>query len=103
MLRKMLSYFVLPLLLLLSNSSENSVAGSKQTSPQGQTGTLQKVIVADGSITMDLDLNQLNGINSVAGRSATLRFTAPASSFFPILVFNDLLRGPEPGLIELVP
>jgi hypothetical protein len=103
MLRKMLSYVMLPLLLLLSNSSENSVAGSKQTSPQGQTGTLQKMIVVDGSVTMDLDLNRLNGITSVAGRPATLHFAAAANSFFPILVSNDLLRGPEPGSIALVP
>ncbi len=103
MLRKMLSYFVLPLVLLFINSSGNSVAGSKQKSPESQTGTLQKMIVADGSVTMDLDLNRLNGISSVAARPATLHFAAAANSFFPILVFNVLLRGPEPGSIALVP
>jgi len=43
---------------------ENSVAGSKQKSPDSQTGatgTLQKMIVENGSVTMDLDLNRLNG------------------------------------------
>ena len=65
MLRKMLSYFMLPLVLLFINSSGNSVAGSKQKSPESQTGTLQKMIVADGSVTMDLDLNRLNGIKDL--------------------------------------
>ena len=61
MLKSKLIPFTLPLLLLFSNSSENSVAGSKRTSPESQTGTLEKMIVADGSVTMDIDLNGLNG------------------------------------------
>ena len=53
---------------------------------------------------MDLDLNRLNGtISSVPARPVTLRFAAAANSFFTILVFNDLLRGPEPGSMALVP
>ena len=48
MLKSKLILFTLPLLLLLSNSSENSVAGSKQKGPEGQTGTLQKMIVENG-------------------------------------------------------
>ncbi len=48
-------------------------------------------------------LNRLNGISSVPGRPTTLHFAAAANSFFPILVFNDLLRGPEPGSMALIP
>jgi hypothetical protein len=33
----------------------------------------------------------------------TLQFSVAANSFFPILVFNDLLRGAEPGSMALVP
>src|SRR4029077_14068322 len=51
---------------------------------------------------MDLDLNRLNGINSVGGRPTTLHFATAANSFFPILVFNDQFRGPEPGSMALV-
>ena len=61
MLRKMLSYFTLPLLLLLSNSSGNSAPQAPEKSPEGQTGTLEKMIVASGNVAMDLDLNRLNG------------------------------------------
>src|SRR6266542_678106 len=59
------------------------------------TGTLQKRIVESGNVTMDLDLNGLNpeGFRgSQVARPITLQFTVAANSFFPILVFNDLLR-----------
>ena len=52
---------------------------------------------------MDLDVNRLNGIGSVPGRPTTLQFAVAANSFFPILVFNELLRGPEPGSMALIP
>src|SRR6266480_2291571 len=68
-----------------------------------QTGTLQKMIVENGSVTMDLDLNGLNGSNSLVARPITLQFVAGANSFFPILVFNDLLRGLVPGSMALIP
>src|SRR6266550_489531 len=95
MLKSKLTLFALPLLLLFGNSSENSVAGSKQNSPESQTGTLQKMIVADGSVAMDVDLNRLNGVSSATGKLETLRFTVAPNSFFTILVFNNVLRGPE--------
>src|SRR6266446_972751 len=106
MLKSKLIRFALPLLLLFCNSSENSVAGSKQKSPDqqsGGTGTLQKMIVENGSVTMDLDLNRLNGVSSAVGKLETMRFVVAANSFFPILVFNNLLRGPQPGSMALIP
>ena len=39
------------------------------------------MIVESGSVTMQLDLNRLNGISSVAERSTTLDFVAAANSF----------------------
>ena len=33
----------------------------------------------------------------------TLQFAVAANSFFPVLVFNELLRGPEPGSMALIP
>ena len=59
------------------------------------------MIVESGSVTMRLDLNRLNEISSIE-RPATLHFATAANSFFSILVFNDQLRGPEPGSIALV-
>ena len=133
-----LNGFVLLFLLFLGNSSGNYASGSataaapkaqfKQTAPasqparrgldQGGTGTLQRMIVENGSVTMELDVDQLNGISSSIQAGAAradssdlqparlplqLHFAAAANSFFSILVFNDLLRGPEPGSIALVP
>lgn len=75
----------------------------KQRSSETLSGTLQKMIVEDGSVTMNVDLNGLNGSNDLTTRFVALQFAAGTNSFFPILVFNDRLRGPEPGSIALVP
>ena len=104
MSKNLITYLMLPLLLLFCNSSQNSVAGSKQEGPDGQTGTLQKMIVAEGSVTMDVDLNRLNGISSATGKPATLHFAVASNSFFPVLVFNDVLRGAQQGgALALIP
>src|SRR5207244_1905226 len=77
-------------------------AGSAVATALG-TGTLQKMIVESGSVTIDLDLNGFNGNSSIVARPVTLQFAVGANSFFPILVFNDLLRGPEQGSMALIP
>src|SRR6266581_2914370 len=102
-----LTGFMLLLLLLFASpdaNSNNSVA-RKQTIPEsrGQSGTLQKMIVESGTVTMDLDLDRLNADGSLAAKVVQLRFDVAANSFFSILVFNDLLRGPEQGSMELIP
>ena len=105
MSRKILSYFTLPLLLLLSNSSGNSAPQSPGKSPEGPTGTLEKMIVTSGNVAMDLDLNRLNGTASVAKESspATLRFALASDSFFTVVVADDLFRTSLPGSIGLIP
>jgi hypothetical protein len=102
-----LTGLVLPLFLLFASPEAGSpkVLGATKKSPssQGQTGTLQKMIVENGTVTMDLDLDRLSGDGSLAARVEQLRFAVAANSFFTILVFNDLLRGPEQGSVALVP
>ena len=100
-----MSYFALPLLLLLSNSSGNSAPQLPEKNPDAQTGTLEKMIVAQGSVAMDLDLHRLNGTASGAKETKpeTLRFQVGPNSFFTILVFNDAFRGPEAGSMGLIP
>src|SRR6266404_6808341 len=110
-----LTAFMLPLLLFFSSRDEGSpnASSAPNTSPSspGQSGTLQKMIVASGSATMDLDLDKINGISSTTGRLETapspklseLHFAVAPNSFFPILVFNNMLRGPKPGSMGLVP
>jgi hypothetical protein len=100
-MRKILSYFALPMLLLLSNSSGDS-AQSLGKNPEGQTGTLEKLIVASGNVAMDLDLDRLNGIRSEAGKRESVRFDVAPNSFFTIYVFNNVWRGAEPGSMGLI-
>jgi len=97
-LKVTLTLFVLPIVLLFA--SPNS-ATKKNQDGGGPTGTLQKMIVENGSVAMQLDLNGLNGSNSLVARPVGLHFVAAANSFFPILVFNGVLRGLEPGSIAL--
>src|SRR5205085_472260 len=106
-----LTGFILPLLLLFAVSEASSpkafaaasAGAARRSLDEGGTGTFQKMLIENGSITMDLDLNGLNGSSSLVARPITLHFASAANSFFTILVFNDLLRGPEPGSIALAP
>jgi hypothetical protein len=103
MSKRLFTYLMLPLILFFCNSSQNSVAGSKQKSSESQSGTLEKMIVADGSVAMDIDLNRLNSISPATQKLETLRFVVKPNSFFTILVFNDLLRAAESGSMALIP
>src|ERR1044071_4933139 len=120
MLKKALITLTLPLLFILvitvatplwgvsAQPSSQTTAHSPEragsamaTAPE--SGTFQKMIVENGSVTVDLDLNAFNGSGSLVARPITLQFLIGANSFFPILVFNDLLRGPQPGSMSLIP
>ncbi len=103
MLRKIFSYFTLPLLLLLSNSSGNS-APQSQAGPEEQAGILEKMIVGTGNVVVSLDLDRLNGgtASNKEANPQALRFDVGANSFFTILVLNNALRGPEVGSMGLI-
>ena len=94
-----------PLVLLFgSPHADSRNPGAKDNNDgHAQNGTFQKMIVENASVTMQLDLNGLNGSNSLVVRPVTLQFSVAANSFFPILVFNDLLRAVEPGSMALIP
>ncbi len=96
-----LTSFALLSVLIFANASENAASQPKQNAAEALTGTLQKMIVEDASITMQLDLNGLNGSSSLLARPVTLHFAAAPNSFFSVLVFNDLLRGIQPGSMAL--
>ena len=96
-----LTGFALLSVLFFANASGNNASQSKQNASEALTGTLQKMIVENASVTIQLDLNGLNGSNSLVARPVTLHFAATPNSFFPVLVFNDLLRGLQPGSMAL--
>jgi hypothetical protein len=66
---------------------------------ENNTGTLEKMIVANGNIVMDLNLGSRRSTKS----PNPLRFDAEPDSFFTVLVFNNELRGPEPSSMNLLP
>jgi len=104
-MKKILGYFALPLLLLLSNSSGNSASQSPGKSPNGETGTRERLIVAKGTVTMKVDSNRLKGGDAAAADESkldTFRFEVSPNSFFTIRRFNDELRGADPGSMELL-
>jgi len=87
--------------LFFASTLKHEASQPKQTGSEAPTGTLQKMIVENASVTIQLDLNGLNGSSSLVARPVTLHFAAAANSFFPVLVFNDSLRGLQPGSIAL--
>src|SRR3954470_5454918 len=99
MLKTLVLRILVPLLLLFSNSSGDLIAQSPAKNADGPTGTLERMIVANGSVAMALDLKRLNGAAPDAAKPGleTLNFGVSPNSFFTLLVLNDLLRGPEPG------
>src|SRR5205823_14857667 len=81
---------------LKQNTSESQPAGrpvlrsSSATEggslDQGGTGTLQKMIEKSGNVTMDIDLNGLNGSCSLGPRSVTLQIAVAVDSIFPLFI-----------------
>src|SRR5213082_292827 len=123
MLKRTLISFTLPIVLLLGNEQGNHAAASamataakaqlRQNTPESQparrsldeggTGTLEKMIVASGSVDMDLDLSRLSSVAAGRSPAETLHFAVTPNSFFTVLVFNDLLRAAEAGSMTLIP
>src|SRR5215469_7767388 len=99
----LLTGFALLSVLFFAAASGNNMGQPKQHASEAPTGTLQKMIVENASITIQLDLNGLNGSDSLVARPVTLHFAAAPNSFFPVLVFNDLLRGLQSGSMALIP
>jgi hypothetical protein len=96
---------LLTLFLLFSNGSGHLLTELIQKAPEANTGTLEKMIAASGSVAMDLNLNRLNGtgVGTKESRPSVLRFDAERDSFFTALVFNNEFRGTLPGSMALIP
>ncbi len=91
--------------VIFGNGLSQLLSGLTLNQQKSSTGTLEKMIVANGSVVMDLNLNRLNGTGSGVKDSTTsaLRFNVERDSFFTILVFNNELRSPLPSAMALVP
>src|SRR6478735_6183673 len=95
---------LLPLLIFFSNGSDRSFTTVTQEAKH-ESGTLEKMIVANGSVAMDLNLARLNGsvLRAKEPRSGALQFDVREASFFKVLVFNGEFRGVLPSSMDLVP
>ncbi len=96
--RVVLSAFGIGLLVVafLSISETDTEAG-----PQGETGTLEKMIVSKGTINMTIDMGRLSG---KTGRptETSYKFEAEPNSFFTIFAFNNEFRGTLPSTMNIV-
>ncbi len=86
------------------SGSFNFFTGLNKNASKQNTGTLEKMIVMSGDVSMNLDLNKVNGnsLRSKSSISTNLRFDLERNSFFSVLIFNDELRTPLPSAMPLV-
>ena len=82
-----------------------SASGQRVQAAAGEegTGTFEKLIVASGSASLELDLQRLAGSVSSRSKPALLRFDLERDAFLTVLAFNGELRGPLPGSVRLIP
>lgn len=95
---KLLLVALLPSLFLFNSFDSSPVASGSSDRP---SGTLEKLSVASGSVTMTLDSSL--GDRSRGAKPNSLHFEAGADEFFNVLVFNGEFRGPLPGMMNILP
>lgn len=90
--------------MFLSNGPGYLLTGVSPKVQDRNTGTLEKMIAASGSVAIDLDLNRLNGtgFGAKASLPGALRFDLERDSFFTVIAFNNELRGTLPGSMGLI-
>jgi|CXWL01.1.fsa_nt_gi hypothetical protein len=94
---------MLPFLVLFGDGSDSSLTKINQNAKSGDTGTLEKMIVANGKVAIDLDLNRLNGSGSGSkSRPMAVGFDIRPDAFFKVVVFNGEVRGPLPSSMEII-
>ena len=81
-MKKILTHFMLPVVVLFGAISGISLAQVSEKSGQTPAGTLETMIVASGTVAMDLNLSRLNG-SGTESKTETLRFQAAPNSFLP--------------------
>lgn len=75
------------------------VGNTTEAGPKGDTGTLEKMIVANGTVSMSIDAAKLNG--ATRGRTGDHTFTVQPNSFFTAVVYNNELRALLPSAMDL--
>lgn len=101
---KTIAFSLLPLLVFFGSGTDLLFTGFKVNPRKETTGTLEKMIVAGGNVSLDLGANRFGaGSSGKKGSNAgVLRFDLERDAFFTVLVFNGELRGPVPGSVGLI-
>ena len=96
---------LLPLLVLFGYGTNKMITGSGEKPRSADTGTLEKMIVSNGSASLDLDMNRIakSGRGAKAPQMNSLRFDLEHDSYFTVIVFNNELRGPLPSSMPIIP
>jgi hypothetical protein len=74
---------------------------SNATTSMDRVETVQKLVIANGNVTMDLDLD-LAAVEPEERKCEKLQFEIDPNSFFTIRVNNNILRGSEQGTMNLI-
>lgn len=86
-----------------TNGSGNFLTELGNKTPKADSGTLEKMIVSDGSVSMNLDVNRLNGGKSKDSLFSLVNFDVERDSFFTVIVFNNDFRGILPSSMKIIP
>jgi hypothetical protein len=101
---KILLVALLPLVILFGIGLNRPSNVTEKSGQQGSSGTLEKLIVADGEAVIDINTDRLGGKRtSRTARTSQLRFSIEPDSFFAVVVFNGELRGPLPSSMKMIP
>ena len=101
---KTIAIALLPFLVLFGSGLDRLSTQLNQKERNISSTTLERMIVARGSVAMDLDLARLNGTRAAkTSRVSPVQFEIEPDSFFTVLVLNDELRGPTPSSMKLIP
>jgi hypothetical protein len=99
---KTLSAALLPFLVFFSNAPIDLLVGLNSPVPKSETGIFEKMIVANGTVRLSVDLPRSSGSRSRStSKSGGLEFDIEPQSFFTVVVFNGELRGPLPGSMKI--
>ncbi|NNE68332.1 MAG: carboxypeptidase regulatory-like domain-containing protein [Pyrinomonadaceae bacterium] len=80
------------------------LSGSKKANPNANTGTLEMMIVSKGNVSLDLDLEAVNGFRSRGKmEKGPAQFQIEKDSYFKVVAFENELRGALPGSMALNP
>ncbi|MDQ6654258.1 MAG: hypothetical protein M3Y80_00395, partial [Verrucomicrobiota bacterium] len=101
---KIATHFVFPAVLLITAGSLVIAQKTAKSTPDANTGTLEKMVVSTGNISMQVDWARLNGALAASDqKQEPLQFRTGPSSFMTALVFNGEFRAVETGAMSLVP